>query len=151
MKHPALVLTLHKNQFQMGRTVNEDIKELKYVGKYFSNLGGEEVSLNISCKQETRPTKSLAAKVEIYTVREATDTAKDIMVLERYFVNFSLTCKRKYPYYTRVLRKTEMSQRRTREGTRKEQDGWSVHRDRSSLKPQEWNHIKAGRSFQHTA
>lgn len=65
MKHPAPVLTLHKNQFQMGKTVNEDIKELKYVGKYFSNLGGEEASLNISCKQETRPTEGLAAKVKI--------------------------------------------------------------------------------------
>lgn len=154
MKHPALVLTLHKNQFQMGRTVNEDIKELKYVGKYFSNLGGEEVSLNISCKQETRPTKSLAAKVEIYTVREATDTAKDIMVLERYFVNFSLTCKRKYPYYTESNEENRNVPKENTEG-HTERAGWvvsiKVDRDRSSLKPQEWNHIKAGRSFQHTA
>lgn len=106
----------------MGKTVNEDIKELKYVGKYFSNLGGEEVSLNISCKQETRPTKGLAAKVEIYTVREATNTAKDIMVLERYF-NFSLTCKRKYPIIQRVMRKIEMPQRRIWKDTRKEKMG----------------------------
>lgn len=103
----------------MGKTVNEDIKELKYVGKYFSNIGGEEVSLNISCKQETRATKGLATKVEIYTVREATNTAKDITVLERYFVNFSLQCKRKYPIIQRVMRKAKMPQRRIWKDTRK--------------------------------
>lgn len=137
----------------MGETVNEDIKELKYVGKYFSNLGGEEASLNISCKQETRPTEGLAAKVKIYTIREATHTAKDIMALERYFVNFSLTCKRKYPYYTESNEGNRSAQRRIWKDM--EREGWmvsiEVDRELSSLKPQEWNQSKAGHSFQHTA
>lgn len=88
----------------MGKTVNEDIKELKYVGKYFSNLGGEETSLNISCKQE-----GLAGQVKIYTVREVTNI---VMALGRHFVNFSLTGKENILTIQRVMRKTEMPQRR---------------------------------------
>lgn len=120
------------------------------MGKYFSNLGGEEASLNISCKQKTRPIEGLAAKVKIYTVREVTSI---VMALERYFVNFSLTCKKKILIIQRVMRKTEMPQRRIWKDT--DWEGWvvsiDVDRDLSSLKPQEWNQSKAGRSFQHTA
>lgn len=92
----------------MGKTVNEDIKELKYVGKYFSNLGGEETSLNISCKQE-----GLAGKVKIYTVREVTNI---VMALERHFVNFSLTCKRKYPYYPESNEENRNAPKKNMEG-----------------------------------
>lgn len=85
------------------------------MGKYFSNLGGEEASLNISCKQETRPIEGLAAKVKIYTVREVTNI---VMALERYFVNFSLTCKRKYSYYPESNEENQNAPKKNMEGHR---------------------------------
>lgn len=85
------------------------------MGKYFSNLGREEASLNISCKQETRPIEGLAAKVKIYTVREVTNI---VMALERYFVNFSLTCKRKYSYYPESNEENQNAPKKNMEGHR---------------------------------